>query len=270
MKRWMERKEFFTCFPMDAKRAFFSIPFLISILCIFLALVSTGSEELIPGLVNHTSSSAIYYFQWSMSGVTVIAMAAIAYSTSFCSDWKNGFTVLVIGRSNPLAYSLSKVMVSYAAGAGAYILGCFLYLGVLCVFFPFSKGSGDIGLGGFYTELLAQGKVIIYLNTVILIGGLQNGLYSALAMFFSFSMPNVFVIISAPVLTYYFIANVFDMIHPPFWIDLWGVYRAGIFHHIKGFPVWANNLYIFGFTTIVVVALGLAASKILGKRLGRD
>ncbi|MFA9379658.1 MAG: hypothetical protein ACERKO_01235, partial [Acetanaerobacterium sp.] len=103
-----------------------------------------------------------------------------------------------------------------------------------------------------YVQWLEQGHFILYFGALILSVSLCGGVFSVLALCISTILPNLFVIVAAPMLCYYALVNLTNLLGMPSFLQLNKVYMARC---NLGTPL-VSFAYVVGFSIIVTILLG--------------
>jgi len=258
-------REVFSCLQMDFRRAFWSPRFAFAVIGTAIALYSTVFQEILPGM-----SCSLYYYNMSLGGIAPLIMVAVPYSMSFCSDWRNRFIRPCIIRSNPAGYAFSKIFTCGISTTAAIALGHILFLLALLTKYPFlDPGSSWSNYGGYgyFDNVIIAGHPILFIMIKIFLAALLGSMLATIALCISTKIPNIFVVITSPILAYYAIMNTCVILRFPVWINLNALYHAGLQYAVKGTTTGQTLLYVFGITVVICTLLGVVFYRNVKEKL---
>lgn len=214
-------KKFYRLLFSDFKRAFISKNFLIaSLLVTFFYIL--GTLESFAESIKYGSEINVYDMHsmatFSTFSLLNYVLCAFPFSGSFAIDFKSNYHRMIIARSGKRNYAVSKVIVTAISGMLCLVVGELIYL-LICSFFGPAVSLTTIselntaGTGAFETianaNMLIDGNYIGYFVLLAISRGLIGSFLSLIALSVSLKIQNVFVIVSSPMLIYYFIENFF-------------------------------------------------------------
>lgn len=196
---------------MDLHRAFHSAGFLVAVIGITVALLLGCTSE--AAYIGQGNYDVLTFFNLSHAfGFSQLLpiFCALPFAASFCSDWNNQYFRLACIRSNVRCYSISKVIVCSLSAASSAILGECIYVAVLALKFPLYDADIEKGFSSIpFEDLVYNGHyIVVYILLRILIWAAFFAFFSVFAFLVSTWIPNVFVVLSTPVLAYYLVTNV--------------------------------------------------------------
>lgn len=198
---------------------------------------------------------------------TSVAVGALPNATSFCQEWRHRFTSYAVQRSCLSAYSWSKLITSAILGGTAVALGYFLFYGTLMIFFPLV----DVAQSSFITFsqrapfgalLRTKHPILFFFALFFTDHALIAAISASIATTVSGAIPNLFVVLSCPILYDYVNINVFAYNK---WFSLIGVFD-GLRGSSYGTAV-TTLFYRLGYTVAMIALLGFAFQWLVGRRL---
>lgn len=246
---------------LDARRAFLSPLFFISVLAVTLVSCWGISAEI--GNTPPEYGSVIYLYQYDFP-LLLLVIAAIPYCTSFCSDFNNQFIRSHVIRTSFGSYSASKCAVCYLSAFFSYLIGTILFLLLLRIQYPLFLAFSDeqyITLPMGY--LLADGHYWGYLLIKVVSRAAYIGLFSVLALVTTTYITNVFVAVSSSIIWYYFFINLFSVVRPPRMLYLYTLFNGNLDLGNTFFSVG----YTIGLSLIFTVLLMLLFKRKVKERM---
>ncbi len=210
---------FFRLLLSDFSRAFLSKNFLMaSLLVVFFYIL--GTLDSIIECVKYGSEITVFDMHsmatFSTFSLLNYVLCAIPYANSFSNDYKTNYFRPIIMRSGKRSYAVSKVLATAISGAFCLIVGELVYM-LICSFFggavsvneisELNTGSTEAFSNIANANVLLSGNYIGYFVLLAIHRGLIGSFLSLIALGVSLKIQNVFVIISSPLLVYYFIEN---------------------------------------------------------------
>ncbi len=199
---------------IDLFRAFFAPRFWIAVLCYALFLYINLPKNTWP-------ANVLYLFRLSCSYgfyIFFLLCAAIPYATSFLADTEHHYLPLILRNIPAPIYSLSRCLSVAASGMLAVLLSLGIFLGWLCLRFPFQT-SDYISYSG-WAYLIEAGKPVQYLLINIWMTALMGGAFACIALAVSAHIHNSFVVLAVPVLLYYVLGELATLLKLPYWLDV--------------------------------------------------
>lgn len=196
---------------IDLKRAFISPMFLSTVLLIVLLNYISISNE----YSSVPDAGVVYFFEMFVIGgsFNLISMffGIIPYGHSFCTDWKNQFIRPNIVRTAKDAYAWSKVISVALSAFGAVFIGYAVTLMLFSLHMPI-VGSDYARYGYQIYNDTVMGSLmsidpLLYLLARICMLGFSCMFWAVFALLISSYYTNIFVVFSAPIITYYLIIN---------------------------------------------------------------
>lgn len=251
---------FLNALRIECKRAFTSSGFFIASVAVCLTLFLGAWQDL-----SHGEGSVVYYYSVAITEnfyILFVLFCTLPHATSFCADWNSQFIKIYATRTSIKTYQITKIAACAISGAGSVALGQILFVGSLLFFFPVVPVGNlqNANANHIYAYLLSQENYFSYFCVLILISALCGAVFSVLALYISTILPNLFVVIAMPMLSYYVIVNLTFQLGVPPWLQLNKVYRA---YCNFGTP-FTSLMYVVVFSVFLIVLLGFAF--VLGSR----
>ncbi len=249
---------------MDARRAFFSWGFLISIVGILLTYLIGLNDQW--GFMK----DAFYGFDImhvKSPRMLLLVLGALPYAMSFCSDWRNQYIRPSAIRTSPGKYAASKITAcSLSAFCAVFIAELVLVL-VLLTQHPLVD-AGKSSLQGYqmgpFADVIASGQYFLFVLIQICIEGFLCALFAVAALWVSVYIPNIFVVLASPVLMYYFLINfIGNVLRLPGLMQINYIYNG----NCKVGGSLTSFLYPLGVTIALCALLGALFVKGVKRRL---
>lgn len=208
-------KLFFYTLTEDLKRLIFSKVFLWSLLAyILVSFVSLAQEA--GSFHGDTSIMYIRMIQEYLGlYVVYVLFAAIPCTPVFCIDWENRFYRYSVVRSSPNYYAVSKAIACFFSSFFFILIGEWLQIFILrCMNQPFTSPQFEDSLG-IFNGFSRPDKILIYLLLTICLKGLNAGFLSVLALCVSSEIPNIFVALATPILSFQILSTVANALRTP-------------------------------------------------------
>jgi len=265
----MRRYHLISCIKYDMVRVLTSIQFytgVIGFVCIHLF-------NIIPELSITNSSPVLYYFS-NRTGIGAFEMIllfcmALIYSTSFCTDWNQGYYKYSIIRQTKSSYICSKVIVTVLSTFIACMIGYIVYLVILSFFRPLFPGNAEEwqyyieGSGAAFAEILASRMPILYYIVDILPEAFMYAFLSVFALYISTKSTNIFIVLSSPIIFYYVYNYLSGTFKFPY-IMLWQFMDQGVLF----WESWYLNIIAtFLYYLIGILLMGYLFSKGVKRRI---
>lgn len=190
---------------MDLLRSFGSMGFFAAALGITMVCYAGILNEL------RHASDLLYLFKYSTDSngfnMLIVLLFVLPYTTCFCSDWNSGFIRLSIVRTGFNKYGFFKVLAcalssgaSVALGLALYILSLEPWIKLVDITASNFEFFSVRTLGG---EFLLNGQYLKYFMVYIYLGFLKGAFWSVVGLCASAYLPNRFVALCTPFITYY-------------------------------------------------------------------
>jgi hypothetical protein len=144
--------------------------------------------------------------------------ASFAYAASFATEWQNRFVRLVVIRSNPMTYALSKCVVTGLSGGASIAVGACVFIIYACIASP-SIMPNEFYDVAMFTNLAAGSTAIPFFLAYLYVIFLQGMFFSVLGLLSSGYFPNKYVAYAAPFTLAFAINQVAQVLNLPNWID---------------------------------------------------
>lgn len=186
----------------DLKRLVFSKPFFGALLAYILVSFFTLAQEA-PGFHDGTSIMYVRMIQEYLGFYIVyVLFAAVSCAPVFCVDWENRFYRYSVVRSSSNIYSVSKALSCFLSSFLFIFIAEWLQILILhCMNLPLTGPQFENNLGVF-DVFSKPDKILIYFLLTILLKSLNASFLSVLALCVSSKIPNIFVALAAPILSY--------------------------------------------------------------------
>ncbi len=211
-------KSFFRTLNNDLIRSFISIEFALAVLGVYMVFYIGAWSEL------KFAPDILYLFRYAKEAGTFdiifILVSIIPYTTCFCSEWNNQYIKPVIIRAGIRQYTISKIFTCAISAGCAYVFGMIIFVVSLKIRLPVISVNSDLNpyirtLGG---EFLMDRRYFLYFAIYCMLGFLTAALWSAVGLYASSYLPNKYVALFTPFITYY-VLNLFTSKFP-IWLRL--------------------------------------------------
>lgn len=211
--------KFFRLLLSDLSMAILSKKFLLaSSLVVFFYIL--GTIDSIAECIQYGSEITVFDMHsmatFSTFSILNYVLCAIPYANSFSNDYQSNYFRSVIMRSSKRGYAVSKVIATAISGSLCLIIGELVYM-LICSFFggavsvtelsELNTGSTEAFSNIANFDMLLNSNYIGYFVLLAIHRGLIGSFLSLIGLGVSLKIQNVFVIISSPMLIYYFIEN---------------------------------------------------------------
>lgn len=197
---------------------------------------------------------------------------ALPFATCFCTDWNNMFIKPCCVRGSTGAYAASKVLTCALAGAIAIGFGQILYLWILSLFLPIYSPDIEKNFSvPVFNDLVVGGNSVpLYFLYRILIWMAFFALFAVIALWISTYIPNVFVVLSTPVIIFFLISTIDSSIlgtvsenSPYRYISFNTLYNA----NLNMGDDLKSLLYPIGLCVLLISVFGVAISANMKRRI---
>lgn len=206
---------------MDVYRATHSSGFLIGIFST-LAIFCFGSV----GMMSYNVSAVAVFnntFKYNNISELLILSSTFAYAASFCIDWQSRFAFPIIIRSEKMAYSLSKCIVTSMIGGLAVAIGAAIFIGYVCVvqssIMPEQYMIEVEFSSQAFGDLLVKGEAVLFFLSYLYIIFMQAVFFASLGLMFSTYIPNKYVAYIAPFGLSFMLNRIANIFQLPIWLD---------------------------------------------------
>lgn len=190
----------------DLKRSICNVKFIISI------LLTTGILLLATLEGISLDTDVLYVFSlvmYGMPAMIILVSGSLAYADSFCEDIEHRYILHFVLRGNVKNYVLSKIIAIFSVTTLSITLGIFLFASILHLKLEWADTSSlqydyIIHSGGLRFFLFHKLYALYYLAYGIQYGVLA-GILALWASYLSIFIPNRMLVLSAPMLIYYFV-----------------------------------------------------------------
>lgn len=204
-------KKFIRILKSDIKRLIVSKSLYFSIFgVVFLCFLNLWND-IYMRLSNHYEGNVLYYIILKRGlGAFFMAMTVICVIPSglgHCADIKNNYKGYILSKTNITKYCWSKIIASVLGGFLCVFLGYMIFFGGLSLFFPIAESDPEILNQYMETSryvVMIEKSPVIYWILEFSSEALGYGFLASVAMTFSVLTDNVFVVLSMPIIFYYF------------------------------------------------------------------
>lgn len=173
-----------------------------------------------------TQGDALATFSMSgamgMTAYIMPLLAALPFSTGFCSDWSSGFTGAVTLRSGRKKYFTSKIIACALSGGLAAAGGTLLLILILVLKFPHTEEIilNFIDVGEFYDILAMPGitGLVLYYAGVVFMQFLAGSFWAMTGLAFSAFCPNFLLTLCIPLAAYRLCLELYYWVEFPQWL----------------------------------------------------
>lgn len=207
-------KNFISVLSGDLKRALISLKFLLAILgLILLFVIGLYSKQFF------SETPVVLYAELLISmlsyNIVFLVFGAIGGTMLFCTDWENKYFRVMLTKTTATKYATSKAITCFLSAFLIVFLSYWLLIGVLSTFCSVYQSWV---IGGVYSNLDSEEGAYIYIFIKSLFMSLCAGMLSVFALWLTTKIPNIFVALSTPILTYYVIDIIGDIFNwPSYW-----------------------------------------------------
>lgn len=213
-------KRFFNTLKCDLKRSVASYPFGLAVIGYVVVTLLTMFDELPFFQIGSTSLVYIFYiFRYLDFHSVYLIFAAIPSTLLFCSDWDNQYIRFAVLRSMKRTYAASKGIACFLSAFMVIVLSNSLLLVLFGIRFPVWCESSGISLGG-YATLDAPDRIYVFFLIKILCEAFCAGFLCVFALWLSTKIINAFVVLAAPLLSYYIFNTVGAYFGLPVFLNL--------------------------------------------------
>lgn len=229
---------------IDLYRAFCSWRFVVGVLGVFFTLVIATFQS----IKSYVSVIHIYYIiVYGMPFIITLIFSTLPYAGCFCDDFENKYISIQIIRGKASQYVFSKIVVIFISSIITITLGTFLYVCFLRCLAPWVSNESiyeyALTSGGFRT-ILKRGYFIIYYILFGMQFGILAGILSMIASYISLYIYNRLLVLSLPIMSFYFIDYFINLIFGEGTYNLNAVFSGSM-------NIWDNDLYSFLFALII-------------------
>lgn len=204
-------------FINDFKKSFLTFKTLICIISVVAVSLLSFNIDLLYIFTNPAESNSSivelidYLFGIGVFKNLILIIISVPFVEVFCDDWNNKNIYSVLTRCNIKRYSRVKILSGAVGAMLVSFIGFILLAFLLAFFMPLAT---DQAVSNFATEepygFLVKECPFIYLIVRLLIFSLFLSLWVIVGLFFSTIIPNNFVSLAMPLISYYLIGNLCD------------------------------------------------------------
>jgi hypothetical protein len=247
-------KHFTGCLSQDLRRCLLSKQFVLSTIGVSLIHFLSAWWDIQASY----SCVAYYYFVARVMGLEnlFLVVAVIPGALSFRKETDNAYGRMVIIRSSMTAYLTSKSVVAFISAALVSVLGDFLFIGGLSLYYPIWDASFSNQVAGIDIWKYSAMYFVYY----ILIRSFCAALFSVVTLLISLYVNNMFVVLSVPIAGFYFWETLSDYLQFPSQMD--------IRHLLNGTALGWESMesMVFSLSTFVILSLLSSVYFIFGGR----
>lgn len=234
---------------MDLQRAFCGRLFLVGLLCL------VGVCYLNVSWNNYQYESVVSLIAGLAFGgfvQMIFVCGAIPYAVSYLSDCESGYIRFLVIRGDLRRYLRSKVFVTALSGFSAVFAGKLLFALSLCAAFPLTQET-DIMLNG-GVELLFDVHPWAYIAGDAFLYAMASAAFAVMALLVSSLIRNMFVTLMSPLVLYFMITSLQQIVRVPQAIGMNGLMMGYIDGYLDSWQ-W-TLLHIFLVWLIVILVTG--------------
>ena len=251
---------FFRLIKVNLKQSLFSLQFVFCLFGIVLLQILDTFHVLIFNMSQTENGKMMFggtvigmldLRNMTLYGLLSLSLCALAASCRYCKDMEGRIFPYLVVRSSYQKYSAASVVSCAVTGFVAMFLGTLLILGFYDIFLPVHR---DLEAYEFSMPLLRSGYYWGYILVRLCITGLGGAFFSMASFMLSAFVKNKFVLISIPVLVFYFLMR--------FGYGNFGV-ELDIFNVQRVYFGWAypselrSLLHTFFYTIVAMLFFGL-------------
>lgn len=251
MKKWR------SAFRMDCFRCFHSPFFYVAIILFICIWISEIAQDLI---LSRGNISVLHAFDWRTTGAL---LSALPFATTFCEDYRNRYIWYCLQRTSTQAYAWSKIFSTALFSAIANFTASMLFVGLLDLHYPL---IGTVDSIAAYVSMVPYGGLLmgscpfLYFVSVAICESLLIALLAIIALNVSCLIPDFYVTLATPIISYYIIINAC----PDGWLS---PYRIFVTRSINVGGSVFSLLYAAGFTACCILILGFLFNFLLQRRV---
>lgn len=248
----------------DFIRAFTSKEFVISIFGILLLLFMGCLSD---GVQGNSVVRLVWYSTFGVQFLVVMVVGAAPYAGSVCEDLEYGYIHQILIRENLRNYCISRAITVLLSSIGSFTIGMMSFAAILKCRLPWIDTRDSVYQAavrsGSFRQLLLGEYFYLYVLLFSIQLGMMIGILSLFSACISLFISNKLLVMSIPVMAYYFISQYAVEIFPDynyFNLDL-------IFGGKKN--IFDNDVMSFAYAILVMCLIGTALTCLLYFRLQR-
>lgn len=258
-------EKLFRYLRMDISRGICSGGFLLGIAGVFLTLMFGTVDDI---TLDRTVFFVFERIQYGMPSMIVMLFCAYPYANSFCQDMENRYAYLMVQKGSVFLYTLSRSITIFLTALLTYSIGTMLFVMYLRYRMPWEDANfTSISLlqevGGL-RYFLTPGRYPVYFFLFTVQKGILAASLSLLAAYVSLYIVNSLLVLSIPVMGYYFLLYLGN--------SIWGhdsVFNVSIIFDAS-YNIWENDLASFLWPILLGVIfsgclIGLIYKKVRGR-----
>lgn len=243
-------------FISDIKRAVCSWRFVLSVFGIALTMYLFGMKV----SDGYTIVEAYQLNICCIQVLLVFVFAIFPFAEGICQDLEYGFYRVLIIRGNLKDYVCSKELSIFLSTVLAMIFGTLFYILMQKIEVPEAIWiEAGVNYGSF-TYLLEHKMYLLYMTLCGLKMGFLAGILSVASAFVSLYITNRLLVYSLPIIAFYIIDDVSQVLFYPYNFDYW-------FNPTN--TLHTNDFVALGMTLIVTAALLILIAILMFKRMQR-
>lgn len=257
----------------DIERSFYGPSFAIAVAGVVLSMLMGCTSEL--QYFKGQSMDVLTFFGMTHSfgfAQMLPVFCALPFATCFCTDWNHMYIKACCVRGSPGAYAASKVALSAFTGSIAIAFGQIIYLWILSLAMPIYNPDIEKNFSvPVFNDLVSNGSYVpLYFLYRILIWAAFFALFAVIALWISTFIPNVFVVLSTPVIIYFLVTTIDSSI-------LGMVSEKSAYRYISFNTLYNANLnmgddlksllYPIGFCILLIAIFGVMAGINMKRRI---
>ena len=217
-------KRFFNTFLSDMKRSMFSWTFFLAVFGIVLIKI----PGLWTDLQHYQDLNVLYFYNYGLSeGIFNVyyLLCALPCASLFLRDWNRSYYRPLVIRTGKEVFGISKILTCIIVPICAIFLAEIIFVGALSLICPLidpDRISGtyeNLMTNGTFGPFLKNGFWPFFLVTSTL-EALSGAFFTVCALYISTIIPNVFVVLAAPLLCQYYFSAFTGLFSPPTWLDI--------------------------------------------------
>lgn len=211
----MKIRKYISYLYVDFVRAFTAPGFLVSILGVLLTLLCgcCGDE-----ISDSSVIRLIWYSTFGIQFLFVMIFGAIPYAGSICEDLEYGYIRQILIRGNLKGYCVSKIVIVLMSSICSFITGMLLFVSILRLRIQWIDISDSVYQSaiqsGSFREVIKNNHFYLYAFLFSIQLGMLIGILSLVSVYISLYISNKLLVLSIPVMAYYFIVQYTAEIFP--------------------------------------------------------
>lgn len=196
------------CGRVDLIRAFTSMEFAVSIfgilLLMFMGCLSDGFQD-------SSVIRLVWYSTFGVQFLVVMVVGALPYAGAVCEDLEYGYLHQILIRESLRHYCISRVITVLLSSIGSFTIGMMLFVFILKCRLPWIDTKDSVYQAaiknGSFRQFLLNEHYHLYILLFSIQLGMLMGILSLVSACISLFISNKLLVLSVPVMAYYFISQ---------------------------------------------------------------